>query len=427
MRTPDVVVAGAGPSGCASALGLAREGARVVVLDPGASRKGQLSGEWIHPAGVTALERLGIRFDDQPCSRNCGFIVHPPDGADPIVLEYGGAVALGMAHDTLTGLLRNAMADHAGITLLPGHRVLAATDDGVALTTHGCYRAGLVVGADGRGSAVRRALRPDEPGKARLGRTAGFILPLALLPTEGYGHVFLGAPGPVLAFRVDADHLRVTFDIPYPGPGPGDLLPYLVEHYLPRLPASLRPAIRHALTARLVQWASNTFRPRSFHGRRRAALVGDSVGHNHPLAAQGLSLALLDAQYLAESPNLSTYRQRSRSQSWASEHVAAVVERLFVRPDPVSEGIRDGLFADWRASTARAEKAMRLLGILDTHTWPLATMYARTATHFLAQSTPVTPGALARKTLDLAAWAWWLSRRHPPPAPSVDRCSRPPG
>ncbi|MFG3545566.1 MULTISPECIES: FAD-dependent oxidoreductase [Streptomyces] len=414
MKNPDVLIAGAGPGGCASALGLAEQGATVLLMDPAPARQPSLSGEWIHPAGVAVLQRLGVEVDGASCAHHQGFIVHPPDRELPITLEHPGSSALSMPHQTLTAALLQMAAAHRGITQLSGHRLLSATEHGLAQTTDGHYRSALVVGADGRSSAVRRALRPAETPPVKLSRTAGIVLPLATLPTEGYGHVILGAPGPILLFRLTPDQVRITFDIPVPGPPQSALIRHLLEEYLPHLPGALRPAARIALTSRMVQWASNTYRPRDFHGRRRCALVGDAVGHNHPLAAHGLSLALLDAEQLAQAPHLGAYRRRSRSTSWAPAHVSAVLGRLFLAPDALSTGLRRSLFAEWHGSPLRTQQAMRQLALLDTRRWPLAATFARTAGRTLTDSGQPDLPALPRRARELLAWGGWLGRTHPP-------------
>ncbi|MFJ8745988.1 FAD-dependent monooxygenase [Embleya sp. NPDC127516] len=414
MKSPDVLVAGAGPGGCAAALGLAERGAEVLLMDPGPSRQCRLAGEWIHPAGADALRSLGLEFENTTCARNRGFIVHPSDEETPITLEHPGTEALSMPHETLIAALRRAVAEHPSITFRTGHRVLTATDQGLTQSTDGCYRTALVVGAEGRASAVRRALRPDEPAAIRLSRTAGITLPLATLPTEHYGHVILGAPGPILLFRLTPDRIRITFDMPAPGPRPESLVRHLLEEYLPHIPGPLRPAARRALTTRPIQWASNAYRPRDFHGRRRCALVGDAVGHNHPLAAHGLSHALLDARHLAAAAALGDYRSRSRRTSWTPEHVCAALGRLFITPDAISADLRQSLFTEWRNNSAHTHQAMRQLAMLDTRKWPLAAALARIATHVLADSDFPDVTTVGRRVRELIAWGLWLGHPHPP-------------
>ena len=60
------------------------------------------------------------------------------------------------------------------------------------------------------------------------------------------------------------------------------------------LPASLRPAFYKAIQQDEVACTANQLRPRIHYGRPGLALVGDAVGHFHPLTAVGMTLAFLD-------------------------------------------------------------------------------------------------------------------------------------
>src|ERR1700733_438641 len=99
---PDVAIVGAGPAGCATALAFAGTGAETVVFESAVPATRRLAGEWLHPAGVQALERLGV---DLSAVRHCrvrGFIVHPEDGSTPITLPYPrGGYGLGAHHRSL--------------------------------------------------------------------------------------------------------------------------------------------------------------------------------------------------------------------------------------------------------------------------------------------------------------------------------------
>ncbi|WP_199550057.1 NAD(P)/FAD-dependent oxidoreductase [Streptomyces sp. N35] len=416
MRTPDVLVAGAGPGGCVSALQFAARGAQVELIDPGGPDERRFSGEWIHPGGVHTLRAAGLPLDGPQFMRNHGFIVHTTDGDQPITLTHPDATAISMPHHVLTEFLHHATQDHPGITALTGHRVLSATPTGEAQTTNGHYRARLVIGADGRTSAVRRALRPHEAHPIRLSHTAGLLLQGADLPTEEYGHIFLGGPGPVLAYRLTPDLLRVTFDIPHPPPPARAAARYVGHRYLPFLPRALRTALRTWLaTGRRFQWAVNSFRPRTFYGQGRVALIGDALGHNHPLAAHGMTMAVMDAERLAHSPKLAHYATQSAI-TWTPEHVAAVLCRLFIAPDTTSQVLRDSLFTDWRTHPERARQAIQLLGVLDTRRTPVATTFLHTALGTLRIAGPsgTPPSRWPASLKELLSWSAWLSSPHPP-------------
>ena len=60
MKPYDVIIIGAGPAGCASALFLHQKGLRVLVLDRAAFPRDKVCGEFISPAADEILEDLGI-------------------------------------------------------------------------------------------------------------------------------------------------------------------------------------------------------------------------------------------------------------------------------------------------------------------------------------------------------------------------------
>ena len=60
MHQYDVIIIGAGPAGCASALFLHRQGLRVVVVDRARFPRDKVCGEFISPAADDLLDRLGV-------------------------------------------------------------------------------------------------------------------------------------------------------------------------------------------------------------------------------------------------------------------------------------------------------------------------------------------------------------------------------
>ncbi|MCC3772750.1 FAD-dependent monooxygenase, partial [Streptomyces sp. UNOC14_S4] len=320
--------------------------------------------------------------------------------------------AVSMYHHVLTALLLRTVRTTPGITLRQGERVTAVITTGRARTTREEIHAGLVVGADGRASTVRRILRPGEQAPVPLSRTAGLLLPGARLPRDGYAHVLLGGPGPVLAYRVAPDTVRLCVDVPLTGPGPADIRDYLRHGYTDALPEELRPAFHETLTAGRVQWAAARFRRRSFFGRGRCALVGDAVGHGHPLAAQGMTLALLDGECLARhSPDVSAYAAERTARSWSAERLGAALHRTLTGHDPTSLLLRQAAFGLWRHDVRQRGLVLGLLGMRDDRRSAfcdvLAHVTARALTELAHTALPDAAPSVGRLT-GLADWLLWL-------------------
>ncbi len=70
----------------------------------------------------------------------------------------------------------------------------------------------------------------------------GVILVGAKLPHQYCGNVFLANPGPILAYQIGSDEVRILVDIPDPLPssGNGELAEYLKSVTGPQLPEQLR-------------------------------------------------------------------------------------------------------------------------------------------------------------------------------------------
>jgi 2-polyprenyl-6-methoxyphenol hydroxylase-like FAD-dependent oxidoreductase len=309
----DVVIVGARCAGAATAMLLARQGLRVVVLDRGergwdtTSTHALLRGaivqlarwgllEQVRAAGTPAVRRAVFHYGDTATAVPVG----GADGADPLyaprrtVLDpilvdaaraAGADVRFGT---TVTGLVRDGAGRVAG-AWVRGPRGRTST----VLAT-------LTVGADGRGSAVARAvgapvlMAASGGGFAyahvfglgddaydwwyRTGLTAG------LIPTnDERACVFVGAP----ATRV-RDELR----------------PDTTAGFL-RLLGAAAPELAAAVAA-----APGSERVRTWVGPpsvvRRPwgpgwALVGDAGSSTDPLSAHGITDALRDAELLART------------------------------------------------------------------------------------------------------------------------------
>jgi squalene monooxygenase len=367
----DVVVVGAGAAGCVTALAFARRGAQVLLLEahPGASSR--LAGEWLHPAGVRVLDSLGLGgLADRPGhAPGRGFVVYPADDGAPLHLEYpDGETALTCDHARLVAALREAAAAHPHVTYVPfahprrleGQRLTVERDGHAAQSVV----AGTIVGADGRSAVSRKwlGLRDD---RVAVSCTAGLLLEDAELPHEGLGHLVLSGPGPAFIYRIGPRHLRACLDVPAGAPRVGDQAAYLRDAYGPVLPERLQPAFRRALETRPITWAANYFRARAAYGRPGLALVGDAVGHFHPLTAVGLTLGFQDGECLARSATFESYRRERAALSHVPEIMAMVLYEVFAARDGGAGALRAETFRMLRGDAAARDRTMRLLAAED--------------------------------------------------------------
>jgi menaquinone-9 beta-reductase len=318
MPTPfasgyDVVIAGARVAGAATAMLLARQGLRVLVVDPLPHGRDTLSTHALMRGGVLQLHRWGlldsIRVADTPAVTTTTFDYGDETIAIPIKPRDGIDALFAPRRTLLDPVLVQAATD-AGAQVAHGHAVIDVERGrdgrvtGVRIVdahrTARTVRADIVIGADGLRSRVARLVNaPTEYAAThsaaclygywpnldmneyrwsfRPGVSTGFI------PTNGgQACVFVALPADRFA-RVRQDGLH----------------PVYVE--------SLR-AVDPALADLVTRTPGSSLR--AFAGApgflRRStgpgwALVGDAGYFRDPITAHGISDALRDAELLARA------------------------------------------------------------------------------------------------------------------------------
>jgi geranylgeranyl reductase family protein len=175
MPDAEAIVVGGGPAGSTLAAALAEAGHDVLLLDKARFPRHKPCSDYLNPAGALLLDDMGV-LDDAlrlGARRMDGMLVHAPDGgrflADYARAHPGGA-ALGLSRFHLDHLLLDR-AQAAGVTVREQAHVRDVLRDngrvaGVVATISGTsheIRAPLVIGADGRNSAVARSLGLSAP------------------------------------------------------------------------------------------------------------------------------------------------------------------------------------------------------------------------------------------------------------------------
>ena len=366
-RRYDVAVVGAGPVGSVCALAHARKGARVALLEANPNSSRRLAGEWLHPPAVRNLRDIGI--DMLPRSvPGKGFVVFPEDGSDPIPLPYPDeSRGLVCDHATLVSSLREATGNKADIDFISPARVKAVDDGRLTVSVNGvdhAITAERIVGADGRASIVRRSLG-FSMNPVLYSRMLGVTINEADLPFEGYGHVVLGGPGPILIYALADDCVRVIVDIPPDRWSPRDRVGFLSESCAGLLPGALGPAFVEALRAGQFHAAGNQLSPRITYGNSRRVVIGDAAGHYHPLTAVGMTLGFGDALALAEGGEFRDFTAERFRAVGVPEFLAMGLYEVFADHRAEAVVLRRAIYHGWRTNSAYRNRTMRLLACDD--------------------------------------------------------------
>ena len=386
----DVIIVGGGLTGSALATALADGRRRILVLEARKGKNPRFNGELIHPHGVDQLDELGFLGPLHAAGGVdvTGFaVVHGRDIA-PTTLPYSeipGSRQHGFAidHHDLVETMRSIASAKPHVEYRFGERVTALIHDeervvGVQ-TPAGALRAPLVLAADGRHSKVRALVELAE--RARLiSYTAAARLPDCNLPAPGHGHIFLGAPGPILAYPISTSDARTCIDLPSDmDRGKDAVLRSIKRDYLPVLPDVVRPSFDRALADGEIEIAANYAIYTDECTVPGLALVGDACGCSHPLTATGMTVALndvlalkraIDGVPLAEPARLDAalelYQQERYRFVRAREILADALYEVFLGGEPGTRAIREGIFRYWNTSASGRARSMALLSGHDS-------------------------------------------------------------
>ena len=151
----DVLIAGGGPAGLATAIRCAQAGLSVTVAEPRTGPIDKACGEGLMPAAVTRLAALGVHPAGRPL-RGIRYM----DGSHRSDALFRHGPGLGVRRTTLHAALA-ARAAELGIPVLP-RRVTGFTRRGGVVTAAG-VEARYLVAADGLHSAIRRVQAAGPP------------------------------------------------------------------------------------------------------------------------------------------------------------------------------------------------------------------------------------------------------------------------
>ena len=390
----DAVIVGAGVTGCAMAAALADGRRRIVMLEARKGHKPRFAGELIHPTGAQVLDDLGFL----PTLRAMGgvdvdgFAVVRQPCLPPTQLPYreiprARATGFAMEHRELVEGMRRVVQSLPGVELRFGNKVEEILRDergracGVR-TSEGSLAARLILGCDGRHSKIRPLL-----GLAEKARLISFSVAMRLpgsapdLPVPGYGHIFLGAWGPMLIYPIggegeDRSDARGCFDVTAElSGGPKGAAEIIRRDYAHHLPPKLARALLESLDREPPQIAANEAIRTDRAVYPGAAIIGDAGGCSHPLTATGMTVGFTDAQRLArllatagrftDEAQVDAALRRYEVERYrfvrARELLADALYEVFRAAEPGTRAIREGIFRYWQGSTTARARSMALL------------------------------------------------------------------
>ena len=347
----DVAIVGGGIAGSALATVLARAGKHVLVLEKTLNYRDMVRGEWIAPWGVVEAQRTGL-YEVLAVASNHHITYHAEfgDGIDPTEGDArklnlaaflpGVPGPLSIGHPKACQVLWEA-AVAAGATALRGvddvavkHGASPEVTYEVAGESH-TARCRLIVGADGRGSAVRRQAGMPLVQEAQHHFFAGLLVDGADEWPEDLQT--MGTEGDVqfLAFPQGAGRVRLylgySMDQKGRFAGEGNEQRFLEAFRLRTLPHS------EALAAATPAGPCGSIPNQSTLVESPVApglvLIGDAAGYNDPIIGQGLSISLRDVRTVGEAllsteawtpellaPYVTERAERMRRLSFAARH-----------------------------------------------------------------------------------------------------------
>jgi len=313
----DALIVGAGPAGLATAIGLARRGLSVLAIEQRNAPLDKACGEGIMPPGVRALAALGVSLAQLRAAPFAG--VRFVDGERELSGRFATGAGLGVRRTALSAALLGA-AERAGVETRFGCALEAWEERGecvLAETSQGTLRARVLVGADGLASSVRARAGL---GRAPRGRRFGVRRHFRIAPWSELVEVHWSEG--VEAYVTPIAHDEVGVALLWRGDG--GTYPELLARF-PELAARVagaEPTSEARGAGPFWQRAR-----RRFAGR--VVLVGDAAGYTDAVTGEGITLALLAAESLAEiiasAAPLASYERVWRRLSRAHRAFAALL------------------------------------------------------------------------------------------------------
>ncbi|MEV4491160.1 FAD-dependent oxidoreductase [Micromonospora coxensis] len=375
----DVLVVGAGPTGLAAAVTLARRGVEVTVVDRAPRPAVTSRAAVVHAYTLEVLDRIGAAaplVEQGIASRR--FTARDRDrvllsvGFDDLPSRY--PYALLVSQSATEAVLTDRLAALGGQVLRP-YEITGLDHDAAGAMVHfaggATVRARWVIGADGMHSTVRESVGirfggPDDPGESFV---LADVRTRSALPRDEVS-LFLARSGPLVWAPLPDGAVRLVASVAEaPREPDADYLQSLLDE---------RGPVRQPERLTDVLWTSRFRIHHRIAERYRLGpvlLAGDAAHVHSPAGGQGMNLGIQDAVVLGETladvlagqPDtlLDAYAAARRPLAEEVVGFAGRLTRLATVP-PAARPLRDLLLRTvTRTPSARRRLALRLSGLTN--------------------------------------------------------------
>lgn len=309
MKSYDVIIIGAGPAGCASAIFLHRAGYKVLVLDRASFPRNKVCGEFISPAADSILDELGVlnSIEAENPERVRGVFISSYEGIElgidypPIKEGKGNPTSLSVPRFLLDNLFIKRLKN-IGIKVLEKHSVEDFIFDsgnvsGVTVRDPENIKfnisAKVVIDAGGRNaiSLRRLKLKSNIKGKGKIAIAAHWNN--VRLP-QAYCYMHVGNPGYTGITQVGDDTVNavmITEALKVKGQNISNFYKNGIKQNWKR--KELLEGAELAEEPRTVESLAFSVKAPKCGG---LVLVGDASGFIDPFTGEGIYLSLRSAQ-----------------------------------------------------------------------------------------------------------------------------------
>lgn len=275
----DLLVAGSGPAGAATAIRAALAGLSVAVVEPRSAPIDKACGEGIAHSAVDYLSRLGVELTGRPF-----YGIRYLDAGHQVDARFAAGPGLGVRRTTLHQSMTDRLTSLGVQTV--DTRVAAITQNTTSVTAAG-ITARYLAAADGLHSSIRRQLGlAGSPGATRRGLRRHFHVS----PWTDLVEVYWSGLGEAYVTPVADDLVGVAILTSERGS---------FDSHLDAFPA-LKRRLRGACPANAVMGAGPLRQRVRARVAGRVLLVGDAAGYVDALTGEGIAVALRTSAELVD-------------------------------------------------------------------------------------------------------------------------------